>query len=253
SRWFPTEHQGTALGIFGLGNAGTAVTQFTAPFVMVAFGWEVVAQLWALAVAAVALLFWFFAEDDPEFQVRRAAGTRSASFAAQLAPLAQPRVWRFSLYYFFSFGAFVALALWLPRYCMEVYGVGIGTAGMLAAAFALSASLFRAFGGYLSDRFGARTVMYWTFIASAICTFILSYPPTSYIVHGIHGDIRFEFAIGVGLFTVLTFILGFFMALGMAAVYKHIPSYFPASVGAVGGVVGMIGGLGGFFLPLTFG
>src|SRR5690606_4607262 len=117
----------------------------------------------------------------------------------------------------------------------------------------LSASLFRAFGGYLSDRFGARTVMYWTFIASAICTFILSYPPTSYIVHGIHGDIRFEFAIGVGLFTVLTFILGFFMALGMAAVYKHIPSYFPASVGAVGGVVGMIGGLGGFFLPLTFG
>lgn len=253
SRWFPTEHQGTALGIFGLGNAGTAVTQFTAPFVMVAFGWEVVAQFWALAVAAVALLFWFFAEDDPEFQVRRAAGTRSASFAAQLAPLAQLRVWRFSLYYFFSFGAFVALALWLPRYYMEVYGVGIGTAGMLAAAFALSASLFRAFGGYLSDRFGARTVMYWTFIASAICTFILSYPPTSYIVHGIHGDIRFEFAIGVGLFTVLTFILGFFMALGMAAVYKHIPSYFPASVGAVGGVVGMIGGLGGFFLPLTFG
>src|SRR5690606_4247923 len=135
--------------------------------VMIAFGWEVVAGLWALAIAAIALAFWFFSEDDPEFRARREAGAPSASFAAQLAPLAQLRVWRFSLYYFFSFGAFVALALWLPRYYMEVYGVGIGTAGMLAAAFALPASLFRAFGGYLSDRFGARTVMYWTFIASA--------------------------------------------------------------------------------------
>jgi len=253
SRWYPRERQGSALGIFGLGNAGTAVTQFAAPFVMVAFGWQAVAQIWAAALAVVALAFWFLSDDDPESRSRRASGAPAASFAAQLAPLARLRVWRFSLYYFFSFGAFVALALWLPRYYMAVYDVDIGTAGLLAAAFALPASLFRAFGGYLSDRFGARTVMYWTFIASAICTFILSYPHTSYIVHGIHGDIRFEFAIGIGLFTVFTFILGFFMSLGMAAVYKHIPTYFPENVGSVGGVVGMIGGLGGFFLPLTFG
>ncbi|HSH41459.1 MAG TPA: MFS transporter, partial [Arenicellales bacterium] len=253
SRWYPRERQGTALGIFGLGNAGTAVTQFTAPFLMVAFGWEAVAQIWAAGLALAALAFWTFSQDDPEYRSRRASGATAASFAAQLAPLARLRVWRFSLYYFFSFGAFVALALWLPRYYIAVYDVSIGTAGLLAAAFALPASLFRAFGGHLSDRFGARTVMYWTFIASAICTFILSYPHTSYVVHGIHGEIRFELAIGVGLFTVLTFILGFFMSLGMAAVYKHIPTYFPENVGSVGGVVGMIGGLGGFFLPLTFG
>ncbi|MFZ4701534.1 MAG: MFS transporter, partial [Candidatus Methylumidiphilus sp.] len=92
-----------------------------------------------------------------------------------------------------------------------------------------------------------------TFIVSAICTFILSYPPTDYIVHGMKGDIVFTLAIGPVAFMLLLFVLGIFMSLGKAAVYKHIPEYYPNNVGAVGGVVGMIGGLGGFLLPLTFG
>ena len=105
----------------------------------------------------------------------------------------------------------------------------------------------------MSDRFGARRVMYWTFIASVVCTFLLSYPPTEYIIHGIDGDIRFTLDMTLPMFIVLIFTLGFFMSLGKAAVYKHIPVYYPLHVGAVGGVVGMIGGLGGFILPLTFG
>jgi len=105
----------------------------------------------------------------------------------------------------------------------------------------------------MSDRMGARRVMYWTFGVSAICTFLLAYPDTEYVVKGIHGPIHFHLAIGVVMFTVLVFVLGFFMSLGKAAVYKHIPVYYPKHVGAVGGVVGMIGGLGGFILPIVFG
>ena len=95
--------------------------------------------------------------------------------------------------------------------------------------------------------------MYWTFGVSAVCTFLLSYPSTSYIVDGINGPVEFRLAVGLVPFMVLVFVLGFFMSLGKAAVYKHIPVYYPNNVGAVGGVVGMIGGLGGFILPITFG
>jgi len=253
SRWYPAERQGFALGIFGLGNVGAAVTKFTAPFVMVAFGWHAVAQIWAGALVLMSIVFWFTTEDDPVLKLRRLVGAPPEPFLKQLEPLKNLQVWRFSLYYFFVFGAFVGLALWLPRYLTGAYHFDIKTAGMVAALYSIPASLFRAWGGWLSDRFGARTIMYQTFIVSAICTFILSYPPTDYVVHGIKGDIAFTLAIGPVFFMLLLFVLGIFMSLGKAAVYKHIPQYYPNNVGAVGGVVGMIGGLGGFLLPLTFG
>ncbi len=124
---------------------------------------------------------------------------------------------------------------------------------MIAALYTVPASLFRILGGWMSDKYGARRVMYWTFIASVICTFLLSYPSTEYAVKGVNQTYNFHFEITLLGFVFLTFALGFFMSLGKAAVFKHIPVYYPKSVGAVGGVVGMIGGLGGFLLPLTFG
>jgi MFS transporter, NNP family, nitrate/nitrite transporter len=253
SRWYPIEKQGTALGIFGVGNIGAAVTKFIAPFVLVAYGWHAVAQVWAVGIAVMAIVFWFTTSDDPILRARRARGEKPKSVWLQLEPLKNIQVWRFSLYYFFVFGAFVALSLWLPRYLIGVYGLDITTAGMIAAAYSIPASIFRAYGGHLSDRYGARQVMYWTFLVSVVCTFILSYPPTDYVVKGIHGPITFHMETGLPQFIVIVFVLGFFMSLGKAAVYKHIPVYYPNSVGAVGGLVGMIGGLGGFVLPIAFG
>ena len=253
SKWYPTERQGTALGIFGVGNVGAAVTKFIAPFVMVAFGWKMVAQVWAIGLVVMAVVFWLTTKDDPALAERRRNHVKPEPFLAQLAPLKNLQVWRFSLYYFFVFGAFVALSLWLPRYLIGVYGLDIKAAGMLAAAYSIPASLFRAYGGRLSDQYGARRVMYWTFIVSVICSFLLSYPPTEYVVHGIRGPIGFHFEIGVTAFVIIVFVLGFFMSLGKAAVYKHIPVYYPNRVGSVGGLVGLIGGLGGFVLPIAFG
>ena len=253
SRWYEAGKQGTALGIFGAGNVGAAVTKFVAPFVMVAYGWQGVAQIWAAGIAAMGVLFFLFAKDDPELVERRKAGVKAPSLAEQFAPLKNLQVWRFSLYYFFVFGAFVALALWMPHYLIDVYGMDIETAGMSAAAFSLSASIFRAYGGHLSDRFGARAVMYWCFGFSLIFLFMLSYPPTDYIIQGKDGVIHFSTEMGRWPFVITLFALGFFMSLGKAAVYRHIPVYYPKHVGAVGGLVGMIGGLGGFALPLAFG
>jgi NNP family nitrate/nitrite transporter-like MFS transporter len=253
SKWFPKEKQGTALGIFGAGNVGAAVTKFAAPVVMVAYGWKTVAMVWAIGLAITAIVFFLFTRDDPDLARRRATGARPEPLSAMMEPLKNIQVWRFSLYYFFVFGAFVALALWLPRYLIGVYGLDIATAGMVGAMYSIPASIFRAYGGHLSDKYGARTIMYWTFIVSVVCTFILSYPPTTYVVEGIRGPVEFSTRMGVIGFVAVAFVLGFFMSLGKAAVFKHIPVYYPDRVGAVGGVVGLVGGLGGFILPIAFG
>lgn len=253
AKWYPKEKQGTALGIFGAGNVGAALTKFLAPFVMIAYGWQAVASIWAIAMAAMAVVFWIFTKDEPQLEARRKAGARPQPMLAMLAPLAKLQVWRFSLYYFFVFGAFVALALWLPRYLIGVYGLDIAMAGMIAALYSVPASIFRIYGGHLSDKYGARRIMYWTFGVSVVCTFLLSYPPTEYVVSSMRGPITFRMETGLFAFTVLVFVLGFFMSLGKAAVYKHIPVYYPNHVGPVGGVVGLVGGLGGFILPIAFG
>ena len=253
SKFFPKEKQGTALGIFGAGNVGAAVTKFAAPFVMIAFGWQSVAQIWAAALALIAVAFFLLTRDDPALIERRRTGAKPESTAMQFTPLKKLQVWRFSLYYFFVFGAFVALALWLPHYLVGVYGLNIKIAGMVAAAYSIPGSLFRVFGGWLSDKIGARRVMYITFSVSAVCTFLLSYPPTTYTVAGIRGPISFHLETGLGAFIALLFCLGFAMSLGKAAVFKHIPVYYPAHIGSVGGLVGLVGGLGGFVLPITFG
>lgn len=253
SKFYPASRQGTALGIFGAGNVGSAVTKFVAPFVMVAMGWETVARIWAIGLVVMAILFLLLTREDPDQARRKREGVKPAPMREQLAVLRNIQVWRFALYYFFVFGAFVALALWLPRYLMGVYHLDVKSAGMLAAFYSVPASLFRIYGGKLSDRYGARAVMYVTFAMSVVCTFMLAYPPTTYIVEGVRGPITFRTAMGLIPFLVTIFVLGFFMSLGKAAVFKHIPAYYPNHVGAVGGLVGMVGGLGGFVLPLAFG
>ncbi len=259
SRFFEADKQGTALGIFGAGNVGAAVTNFAAPFLVVAYGWENTARIYAVVLVIMAIIFYFFAPEDPVRRRQKETGEKPVPAIKQLEPLKNIQVWRFATYYFFVFGAFVALASFLPRYYVGAYGVPLTAAGVYAGMYSLPGSIFRALGGWMSDVWGARFVMYLTFIVSAVVLFIMSYPQTTYIIEGIPGPdgtpviIEFSFGIPLYVFVFLTVILGFVMSLGKAAVYKHIPVYFPQNVGAVGGLVGMIGGLGGFFLPIAFG
>lgn len=259
SRWYPAEQQGTALGIFGAGNVGAAVTNFAAPFLVLAVGWQDTARIYAVVLVAMAVAFYIFAKPDPVVQRQKKTGEKPVSAALQLEPLKNIQVWRFATYYFFVFGAFVAFASFLPRYYVGAYGVSLAAAGVFAGMYSLPGSIFRALGGWMSDVWGARFVMYLTFIVSLVVLFIMSYPQTTYIVEGIPGPdgtpnlIEFSFGIPLYVFVFLSVVLGFVMSLGKAAVYKHIPVYYPHHVGAVGGLVGMIGGLGGFVLPIAFG
>jgi MFS transporter, NNP family, nitrate/nitrite transporter len=252
SAWFPKEKQGTAMGIFGAGNAGAAVTNLVAPLIIVAFGWRMVPQVYSFAMLAMAVLFWLFTYPDPKLEERR----RKKSFPSlsdQLAPLTEMRVWRFGLAYYFVFGGFVALALWLPKYYVSEYGLTLRSAAFITMLFTLPSGVIRALGGWISDKFGGGATTWWVFWVAIVCLFFLSYPPTTLVVHGIKGDLNLHIAVGVTLFTVLVFVVGMALGIGKASVYRELADYYPANMGAVGGLVGVIGGLGGFTLPIMFG
>ena len=141
----------------------------------------------------MAVVFWLFTKDDPVVRARRANGREAEQRWLELEPLKNVQVWRFSLYYFFVFGAFVALALWLPRYLIGVYGLDIETAGMIGAAFLGPGQpvprLWRP-----SVRQVRRAPHHVLDLPGLVgrCTFILSYPPTDYVVQGINGPIAFH-------------------------------------------------------------
>jgi len=260
SAWWPQSRQGMALGVFGAGNVGASVTKFIGPALIAAVpaagflggvipgGWRFVPFLYMVLLVLMALAAWLF---TPHREIKPSGGR---SLASMLRPLKTVRVWRFSLYYVVVFGAYVALAAWLPKYYVDVYGLELAQAALLTALFIFPASLLRPFGGIASDKFGARKVMYGTFITMLIASGILMMP-YGYIVLNRNDGTTSEvlpWSVGVELFTFLVFVMGCAMGVGKAAVYKHIPEYFPNDVGAVGGLVGSLGALGGFFLPPLF-
>lgn len=252
SAWFEKERQGTAMGIFGAGNAGAAITNLVAPLILVTYGWQALPRIYAIALLVMAVVFWFFTYDDPKVIERRKSG-QHLTLAHQFAPLSNLQVWRFGLYYFFVFGGFVALALWLPKYYVTEYGMGLATASLITMLFTLPSGLIRALGGYLSDRIGARRVNWAVFWVSLVCLFFLSYPQTTMTIHGIEGDVSLAVGLNVWVFTALVFTVGISMGVGKASVYRLIADYYPNNVGSVGGLVGVLGGLGGFVLPIVFG
>jgi NNP family nitrate/nitrite transporter-like MFS transporter len=260
SVWWPRERQGFALGVFGAGNVGASVTKFIGPAMIAAVptagllggivpgGWRSVPFLYGVLLVIMAAVTWF-ASPKPD---RRPGHGRSTS--ELLAPLKQLRVWRFSLYYVVVFGAYVALASWLPKYYVDVYGLDLGVAALLTALFIFPASLLRPVGGWFSDKFGARRVMYATFATMLVASGILMMPYGHIVIERPDGTSSevLPWSVGVAGFTVLVFLIGVAMGVGKAAVFKHIPEYFPHDVGAVGGVVGSLGALGGFVLPPLF-
>ena len=163
-RWFSRERKGFAMGIFGAGNAGAAVTKFVAPTLVVTYGWQAVPKVYAVAMAVTVVLFWLFTYSDPDHRVGEHVTMRD-----QLVALKDIRVWKYCQYYSIVFGGYVALSLWMTKYYISEYGFGIQTAALIAAIFVLPSGVIRALGGWLSDKFGAHTVTWWVMWASCIC------------------------------------------------------------------------------------
>lgn len=248
ARWFPKEQQGFAMGVFGAGNAGSAVNKFIAPSLIAFGGWTLVPNVYAAVMFATALLFWFTTYHNPQH-----LSASNVSLKQQLALLKDPGVLRYSQYYSVVFGGYVALALWMTKYYVGEYGLSLQTAALLAACFSLPGGVLRALGGHLSDKFGAYKVTWAVMWVCWVCFFLLSYPQTELLIHGKNGDLSFSIGLNVYVFTALMFIVGIAMAVGKASVFKFVANDYPDNIGAVSGIVGLAGGLGGFLLPVLFG
>jgi NNP family nitrate/nitrite transporter-like MFS transporter len=248
ARWFPKNRQGFAMGVFGAGNSGAAVNKFVAPALLVAFGWTVVPQVYAIALAITVVMFWTFSASDPAHLVK--GGT---SFRQQLSMLKDPRVLKYCQYYSIVFGGYVALSLWMVQYYVNEYGLDIRVAALLAACFSLPGGVLRAIGGWLSDKHGAHKITWWVMWVSWICLFLLSYPQTEFTIQTVDGPRTFFIGLNVWTFTALMFVMGIAWAFGKASVFKYISDEYPQNIGAVSGIVGLAGGLGGFVLPIMFG
>ena len=248
ARWFSRGRQGFAMGIFGAGNSGAALTKFVAPTLVVAYGWQMVPKVYAAAMLVTALLFWLLSYQDEAHKV-----DSSITVKHQLAALKDPRVWKYCQYYSIVFGGYVALALWMTKYYITEYGFDIKIAALLAACFSLPGGLLRAFGGWLSDRFGAHSVTWWVMLVSWVCLFFMSYPQTDLIVKTTHGDVALHIGLNWWMFTILLFTMGVAWAFGKASVFKYISDEYPHNIGVISGIVGLVGGLGGFVLPVLFG
>ncbi|MGE3127842.1 MAG: nitrate/nitrite transporter [Fimbriimonadaceae bacterium] len=324
SVWFPKQKQGTALGIFGMGNAGSAITTLAGPLLLRYFtnggenveGWRKLPLTYAAALVVMSVIFAIFAVN------KSVDASQNKTWGKMLQPLGDIRVWRFGLYYFLVFGCFVALAQWLVPYYLNVYGMSLAMAGLMASIFSFPSGVIRALGGWASDKYGARSTMYWV-LSTCVVFFALLVAPRMDITspgQGVMADragtvtrvapglvevdgkpyalkakssallstsdegtlilptfatwqepavavggkvqkkqlvakgiTHVYFQANVTVFTILLFAAGIMMGVGKAAVYKHIPEYFPNDIGAVGGLVGVIGGLGGFVCPIMFG
>jgi NNP family nitrate/nitrite transporter-like MFS transporter len=248
ARWFPKQRQGLAMGIFGVGNTGAAVTKLVAPTIVVLWGWTMVPQVYAVLMTVMAFIFWFFTYTDEGHVVGAHVTVKE-----QLATLKDPNVRKLSQYYSIVFGGYVALSLWMTKYYISEYGFDIQLAALLAAGFSIPGGVLRAIGGYFSDKFGAHTVTWWVLWVALVCLFFLSYPQTNLTIQTVNGPKTFYIGLNATVFTILMFTMGIAFAIGKASVFKYISDDYPHNIGVISGVVGLAGGLGGFLMPIMFG
>jgi MFS transporter, NNP family, nitrate/nitrite transporter len=227
SGWYPPGKQGTALGIYGAGNIGQALAAYGSPVLAAALGYVWGFQVFAILLAVWLVLFLAFARNAPRLAPPK-------SFVQIMAPLKQRASWKLSLYYFLTFGGFVAMAAALPMFLTEVFHITVKDAGLRTAGFIVLATLMRPIGGWLSDKVGGRAVLTLVFPVVVLASVFLA----------IGGMVPFTIG-ALGMATAI--------GLGNGAVFKLVPEYFPATVGSVTGLVGAAGGLGGFFPPLVLG
>jgi NNP family nitrate/nitrite transporter-like MFS transporter len=231
SRWFSAESQGLVLGIFGIGNIGTAISARFAPQIARSMGsWQPVFLIFAGITLLMAIAFYFLAGDNEQ------AARPTQTFQQQLTILKNEKLsWAFGLFYGVTFGGFVAFSLYLPTLLTSQFHLDKIDAGNRAAIFVILATLARPFGGWLADRIGAANILFSAFIIIPILALILAFQP------------------GMVLLTLCFLFMAVLFGLGSGAVFKLVPQYFPKQAGTVTGLVGAAGGLGGFFPPLIMG
>lgn len=229
AEWFGKERQGFALGVYGMGNIGTAVAAFSIPAIRDATSQAFAGVVFAAVIAAYAVIWFLLAHDAP--------GERRHVHYGEVLRSGW-RLWRLALFYFVTFGGFVAMAIFLPKLLKDWFDYSLTDAGLRAGGFTVVATLARPLGGWLSDRIGAERVLLLAFVGVGLDAAGLTWQASDPAIVPV---------------TFLCLTMAGFLGLGNGAVFKLVPHEFPQATGAATGIVGAAGGLGGFFPPLVMG
>lgn len=229
SRWYPPEHQGTALGIAGAGNSGTALAALFAPGLALAFGWNNVFGLALIPLSIALVVYMLFAKDAPNPPAGKSLGQ-------YLAVLKDKDAWWFMFFYSVTFGGFVGMASSLTIYFNDQYGLDPVHAGYFTAACVFAGSFVRPIGGNLADRIGGIRTLSAMYILAASFLFILSF------------GLQQQWA-GLAVVVLAMASLG----MGNGAVFQLVPQRFRKEIGVMTGLIGMAGGIGGFYLASSMG
>lgn len=229
SRWYPPEHQGTALGIAGAGNSGTVFAALFAPGLALAYGWNNVFGLVLIPLLMVLFIYAIYAKDSPDTPPAK-------SLSQYVAILKDKDAWWFMFFYSVTFGGFVGLASSLTIYFNDLYSLGPVVAGYCTAACVFSGSLVRPIGGLIADRIGGIRTLLTMYGVAATLLLIMSIGQAS-------------------LAASLAVVIPVMAALGMGngAVFQLVPQRFRKEIGVMTGLVGMAGGIGGFYLAASLG
>lgn len=224
-KYYPKEKHGFVNGIYGAGNIGTAITTFAAPVVAKTAGWENTVRMYIVLVAVFALLN-FILGDRKETKV-------TVSVTEQMkAVYRNQTLWFLSLFYFITFGSFVAFTIYLPNFLVNHFGLDPVDSGLRTAGFIAVATFLRPVGGWLADKFNPLKLLMYVFAGCTLSGILLAFSPSL----GLYG------------FGVLT--VAVCAGLGNGIIFKLVPLYFSNQAGIVNGIVSAMGGLGGFFPPL---
>ncbi len=229
SRWYPPEHQGTALGIAGAGNSGTVFAALFAPGLAVLFGWNNVFGLALIPLLIVFVIYAIYAKDSPD--------TPPAKSLSQYVTILRDKdAWWFMFFYSVTFGGFVGLASSLTIYFNDLYNLGPVVAGYCTAAAVFSGSLARPIGGMIADRIGGIRTLLTMYAIAALLLLAMSFGQPS---------LTSSLSIVIPVMAVL--------GMGNGAVFQLVPQRFRKEIGVMTGLVGMAGGIGGFYLAASLG
>ncbi|KAF6615024.1 MULTISPECIES: NarK/NasA family nitrate transporter [Paenibacillus] len=224
-KYYPKERHGFVNGMYGVGNLGTAVTTFSAPIVATQVGWALTVKLYLILLLVFIVLNFFFGD-------RHEAKVKTPIMEQIKGVYKNEKLWFFSLFYFITFGSFVAFTVYLPNFLVSNFELDKVDAGMRTAGFIAIATFFRPIGGWLADRFQPLFLLVGTFAVYTVAAILLAFSPD------------------ITLYTVGCLAIAVSAGIGNGVIFKLVPFYFNKQAGIVNGIVSMMGGLGGFFPPI---
>ncbi|MFW5438504.1 MFS transporter [Paenibacillus apiarius] len=224
-KYYPKERHGLVNGVYGIGNLGTAITTFAAPVIATQVGWSLTVKLFLVLLLVFAVLNLFFGD-------RKEVRVKTPIMEEMKGVYKNDKLWLFSLFYFITFGSFVAFTVYLPNFLVSHFELDKVDAGMRTAGFIALATFMRPLGGWLGDKFKPLFLLMGVFLGLTIAAILLAFSPS------------------IGLYTAGSLTIAVCAGLGNGVIFKLVPQYFNKQAGTVNGIVSMMGGLGGFFPPL---